>query len=567
MSTTRNIFRNIFVLIFSLMSFSIFAGLGSCDNAPSVKDSTSTSIGNPVAIHPLNPGKPLPPSNTDNNLPPPQSGNTVNKVILVIGSGMGPQEIGQVIQYRRLRKPSDEKLALEKLMDKKLMGMVATNSYLDIVSDSASATTSMACGLKTRNDTVGLDANGNPCETIVEKASKLGKATGIVSNDALSRAGIAAFLAHHLSSEDENEIAAEVLSGKTLDVLLSGGMEHLLPLNGSGATMKMSEVSECSGIDADLDGPSQRKDQTNLIDQAKSNGYQFVCKRDQLSAVSPNDRTKLLGVFSNSHFPRSPERKGLNSLPSLAEMTTKSLEILEKKPEGFLLIVQGGLTQLAAQENDAGTLLQESLDFDSALGVALEYAEKNPDTLLILTSDHETGGFGFAYSNQPGNKLTLPSGAHYEAPYNYAPYIRYDLLMDQQKSFYALTQELLDGLYGTHPTLDLDTAANDLVSDLNSNTGYQLDSRMAKGILQNVLGIDSAQTRNIAPFYVNDNIHPDLLARALSSQTSTVWASGTSTSTPVMVLATGPAQYAERVRGFIDNTDIAKIIGDALAGQ
>jgi alkaline phosphatase len=79
--------------------------------------------------------------------------------------------------------------------------------------------------------------------------------------------------------------------------------------------------------------------------------------------------------------------------------------------------------------------------------------------------------------------------------------------------------------------------------------------------------LDNAQTKDFSAFFVNDNIHSNLLGRAISPQTSTVWAAGTSTSTPVLVLAKGPAQYAERVRGLIDNSDIGKIIADALQGR
>lgn len=609
---------NSLILVFSLASFSFFNGLAGCDSAPSAADTASTSEGAPVDVTPTDPSVNNPPPAEE----PPSDGGSeplpanpqspVKKVILVIGSGMGPQQTGQLVQYRRLRKPTEAKLALEKLLDKKTMGLVTTHSYLDLVSDTASATSSMACGLKTRNNTVGLNANGLPCENLLEKAFKMGKATGIVSNTKLTQPGVASLLAHHLNSQEENAIASEILAEKTIDVLLVGGAENLIPQFKSQAAppqalhlapakelsvapsvilnpgiyriplkpflpatpdqpaenlFSMLDLSECEGIDADLNTVSQRTDQTNLIEQAKTNGYQFICKKDQLNGLASSDQTKVLGVFSGSHFPRSPERKGLNTLPSLAEMTGKALEVLDKKPNGFLLVVNDGLTRLAAEENDPGTMLQEELDFDSALAVALDYAEKNADTLLIVTSDHESGGFGFAFSKQPGNDLNLPSGDHYEAPYNYAPAARYDLFLAQQKSFYAMTKELVDQVYAATPTLDLDSAANELVSDVQANTPFKLSLVQAKEILNRAPGADNAQTQDFSSFYVNDNIHSNLMGRAVSAQTSTVWASGTSTSTPVLVLATGPAAYANRVLGMIDNTDIGKIIVAALAGR
>jgi len=624
MTKVRNRLRststlNLLILAFSLVSFTVFSGLAGCDNAPSTKDTASTDQGTPVSTG-NNPGS-NPNPDTGNNpppgggptTPPVQPSDAVKNVILLVGSGMGPQQIGEVVQYRRLRKGSDEKLALEKLMDQRMMGMVATNSYLDIVTDTAAANSAIACGMKVRNNTVGLDVNGKPCDNIVEKAQAMNKATGVVSNTRITAPGVAPYLAHHIASEEENDIAAKIFEDPKVDVLLAGGADHLIPqnkatamqdrftVNGSvierlpnraidvnpgvlnpgvitpvdpGVTpgpssnaMKLSDVTECSGIDAALDGASLREDQTNLIENTKSKGYTFVCKGDALSAVAPAADTKLLGIFSADSFPRSPDRKDLTQLPSLADMTKKAIEVLDKKPNGFLLVVQGGMTDQVARENDPGTLLQEGLDFDAAIKAAMDYAGAHDDTLVLVTSDHETGGFGFAYSKGSGSDLTLPSGDVYNAPYNYAPTLRYDSLMGQKKSFYKMTKDLVDQLYAPSPSLTLDQASQMLVDDMTNNTEYKLNLNQAKTVLQHAPGTDNAQTQDFSQFYVGDNVHANLLGRATATQSSAVWASGTSTSTPVLILATGPVKYADRVRGFIDNSDIGKIINAALTGK
>ncbi|MCE9625452.1 MAG: alkaline phosphatase [Deltaproteobacteria bacterium] len=454
-----------------------------------------------------------------------------------------------------------------------------------------------------------LDANGHPCVNILEKAQAQGKGTGVVSNARVSGPGVAPYLTHSLDSEQENEIAAKIFEDPKVDVLLAGGAQNLIPQNKSTAmltsadiarsgvitaipdraidinpgvfgpilptatpsanpnAMKLSDVSECSGIDAALDGASQRADQSNLIENTKSKGYQFVCKGDQLSAIASAADTKLLGIFSASTFPRSPDRKSLSALPSLADLTSKAIEVLDKKPNGFLLVVQGGMTSQVAQENDPGTLLQEGLDFDAAITAALAYADAHSDTLVIVTSDHETGGFGFAYSKGKGNDLTLPSGDEYNAPYDYAPTIRYDALIDQRKSFYLMTKEVVDKLYAQGSTVNLNEAGQMLVDDVQTNTTLKLNLNQAKTILDRAPGSDNATTQDFSQFYVGENVHANLLGRATATQTSAVWASGTPTSTPVMILATGPSAYADRVRGFIDNTDVGKIINAALAGK
>ncbi|MFO1463687.1 MAG: alkaline phosphatase [bacterium] len=601
--------RDPWILTLVLLSFLSLSGFGGCDSAPSVKDTASTDQGTPIQVG-NKPG-----GNPDTGNPPPGVGPTtppaqpseVKNVILLVGSGMGPQQIGEVVQYRRLRKPIEDKLALEQLLDQRMMGMVATNSYLDIVTDTAAANTAMACGLKARNNTVGLDPNGKPCTTVLEQAQALGKGTGVVSNARLSGPGVAPYLAHHIASEEENEIATKIFADPKVDVLLAGGAERLLPQNKATAqlsvqdrakitgsvidrlpdrvididpgvfvpvtpganpnAMKLSDLSECSGLDPALDGASRREDQSNLIENAKSKGYQFVCKGAALAEIPAAADTKLLGLFSAGSFPRSPDRRGLSDLPSLADLTRKAIEVLDKKPNGFLLVVQGGLTDQVARENDAGTLLQEGLDFDAALKAALEYAGSRNDTLVLVTSDHETGGFGFAYAKGRGSELTLPSGDHYDAPYDYAPATRYDALIEQKKSFYKMTWEVAEKLYATGSSLGLEEAGQMLVDDFQANTPFKLNLNQAKMVLEKAPGADSAQTLDFPQFYVGDNVHANLLGRATATQTSAVWASGTSTSTPVLILASGPVRYADQVRGFIDNSDIGKIIAKALAGR
>src|SRR5262249_55468664 len=147
-------FQSALLLGFSLYSFTFLSGLAGCDNGASTKDQSSTDQGGPVETNPGNPSQnnPPPEGSTPGN-PPPAPTSNVKNVILLIGSGMGPQQVGEIVQYRRLRKSGEEKLALEKLMDQQMMGLVATNSYLDLVADTSAANSSIACGLKARNST------------------------------------------------------------------------------------------------------------------------------------------------------------------------------------------------------------------------------------------------------------------------------------------------------------------------------------------------------------------------------------------------------------------------------
>lgn len=512
-----------------------------------------------------------PVSDTHAAPPPP----LVKSVILMIGDGMGVQQVSQAVLYRQLRKPEAPELALEKLMKNHASGLVRTSSYGDIVTDSAAAATAMACGQKVLNEAVGIDVNGFPCETVLEKAAKLGKATGLVSTTRITHATPGSFAGHQVFRDMENEIAVDMVEGHAIDVMFSGGIANLIPkyrFEKTQTPMKASDLPECVGMDPAIDGLSKRQDQKDLIAAASSKGMTFVCTAEQLAGLEIAEHSKVLGLFSASVFPMIQERSAISTIPNLETLTKKSLEILEKKKNGFFLMVEGGLIDYAGHDNDAGTMLQETLDFDAAIQVAMNYVEKHPDTLLIVTADHETGGFGFAYQKSPGVEQTLPSGLHYHKPYDFAPFERFDLLIGQKKSFRAILEPITKRLYPKEiepQTLPytMDMAVKDLLAAVKGNTAYELSPEQAKAILTRKPGAKDAEPEDFPEFYVHSSIHPDLMGREVATQNNSVWAAGTHTSTPVQAMAMGPARYADRVKGFIDNTDIAKIIEDALKNR
>lgn len=499
---------------------------------------------------------------------------TVKSVIFLIGDGMGIQQVSQAVLYRQLRKSSDRELALEKLMSGKMSGLMRTTSYGDIVTDSAAAATAMACGQKVLNETVGLDANGYPCETILEKAAKMGKGTGLVSTTRITHATPGSFAAHQVNRDMENEIAEDMIERHDVDVLLSGGSAFFIPQYKDEIkkeALRVSDLEECAGLDASIDGTSKREDQKNLIATAKGKKYQFVCTDRQLDAIESAPDSKVLGLFGASVLPMVQERRRVASLPSLAKMTQRALDVLAKKPNGFFLMVEGGLIDYAGHDNDAGTMLQETLDFDEAIQVALNYAEANPDTLVVVTADHETGGFGFAYGKNIDFEMALPSGLRYHKPYDFAPFTKFDFLINQKKSFRAILYPILEKLYsreaGKTSPYTLDMAARDLMADVKASTDYELTETQAKEVLFRKPGKDDAEPEDFSEFFVHASIHPNMLGRATAVQNNVVWASGTHTATPVLVLAAGPKRYAERVQGFIDNVDLAKLFEDAFNGR
>ncbi len=497
-----------------------------------------------------------------------ENAGPVKNVILMIGDGMGVQQVGQAVMYRQLRKAGDPELAMEKMMKGQPSGLTRTTSYGDIVTDSAAAATAIACGMKVLNETVGLDPNGYPCETILEKAEKMGKATGLVSTTRITHATPASFAGHQVFRDMENELAEDMVERHDIDVMLSGGIANFIPQYRDEVKkepMKALDLEECVGLKPEIDGKSKREDQKNLIAAAKSKGMTFVCRAEQLDRISLAPDTKVLGLFSASVMPMIQERRSIASLPSLAQMTKASLDLLDRKPKGFFLMVEGGLIDYAGHDNDAGTMLQETLDFDEAIQVAMDYVDRHPDTLLIVTADHETGGFGFSYGKKIEFELALPSGLAYHKPYDFAAFTKYDYLIKQKKSFRAILDPITKKLYSKDgEAYGMDAAVKDLLAIVKKETAYSLSEEEAHRILERKPGAKDASPDDFSEFYVHSSIHPDIMGREVSDQNHAVWASGTHTATPVLTMARGPSRYADRVKGFIDNTDIYKIIEDAF---
>ena len=151
-----------------------------------------------------------------------------------------------------------------------------------------------------------------------------------------------------------------------VDVLMGGRKQFFLP-----------EVSA-----------GKRKDGRNLLDEARAAGYTVVGDAEELKAAQGG---KILGLFNMGNMVYEIDRKATME-PSLAEMTAKTLDVLSRNPKGFFAMIEGGRIDHAAHRNDAAGTILDTLAFDEAVGVAREFARKNPDTLVIVTADHETAG-------------------------------------------------------------------------------------------------------------------------------------------------------------------------------
>lgn len=277
-------------------------------------------------------------------------------IILMIGDGMG---LSQVTAGRTVK----GRLALEKLVH---VGLLLTHAYGDdYVTDSGAAATALSSGITTRNRMIAMAPDSSVVETVLERARKRGKQTGLVAVCNITHATPASFAAHVPSRYMQFEIAEQMaLSGA--DILLGSGWGWFLPENNGG----------------------RRKDGKNLLAAMEQRGYTVVLSDTAFARLGGRSSGRLIGLFAENHVGRARERR-----PSLAEMTRHAIRSLAAGPNGFFLMVEGSQIDWASHDNLSDSVAAEMTDFDDAVEVAVQFADDHPRTLIVVTADHETGGY------------------------------------------------------------------------------------------------------------------------------------------------------------------------------
>lgn len=283
-------------------------------------------------------------------------------VIFLIGDGMGTSYTSA---YRYLKNDSATKFAEEMAFDPYLVGQQMTypEDPSQNVTDSASAATAMAAGIKTYNNAIAVDNDESEVKTVLEAAKEKGKATGLVATSEITHATPASFGAHDIARKNMNAIADdyydELVNGQhKVDVLLGGGTNLF-----------------------------ERSDR-NLTEEFEEDGYSYVTDRQELLS---NKDEQVLGLFAPAGLPKMIDRD--DKTPSLEEMTRSAIDRLEKDKDGFFLMVEGSQVDWAGHDNDIVGAMSEMADFEKAFEAAIEFAKKDKNTLVVATADHSTGGF------------------------------------------------------------------------------------------------------------------------------------------------------------------------------
>ncbi|AIQ61196.1 alkaline phosphatase [Paenibacillus borealis] len=298
-------------------------------------------------------------------------------VILFVGDGMGTAQRNAI----RLATVGEKgNLAMDSMP---YVGLIHTSSTIP-VTDSAASATAYASGVKTYNGAIGMDAEKKSVATIMEYAKKAGKSTGVVTTSQVTDATGAAFGAHVEDRSKQSDIALQLLTKSKVDVLLGGGEDFWYPAGQPGKFP-----------DEPAEDPSEKSKGTqgNLVEKAKQLGYSYVSTKTDLQKAKGS---KLLGLFANEEmFQQNEEGKGdiYKPVVSLAEMTKKAIDTLDANSKGFFLMVEEEGTDEFAHKNNAKMTIKSGQELDKSVQVAKDYAKKNPDTLVLVLADHETGGF------------------------------------------------------------------------------------------------------------------------------------------------------------------------------
>ena len=274
-------------------------------------------------------------------------GKKPKNVIMMIGDGMGVAHVFAGLTA------NGGHLFLENF---KYTGFSKTQSSNKYITDSAAGGTALSTGQKTYNGAIGVNADTIAIKTVLEMAEEKGLATGLVSTSSITHATPASYIAHRDSRATYEEIASDFLK-TDIDVFIGGGYKHF----------------------------AQRKDKRDLTSELKQRGYLVLRDMNEIASVKSG---KLAGLIADEHNDPYPKRK-----MDLPLSTQTALNLLSQNKKGFFIMVEGSQIDWGGHQNNTIYIVNEMLDFDRSIGKALEFAAKDGETLIVITADHETGGF------------------------------------------------------------------------------------------------------------------------------------------------------------------------------
>ncbi|HEX2983326.1 MAG TPA: alkaline phosphatase [Ignavibacteriales bacterium] len=303
----------------------------------------------------------------------PQCENKPKNIILLIGDGMGIGQVSMAVYNQAENNP---------FRKFKTAGFSITASASALITDSGAGATAFALGEKSYNHAIGVDKNKVAQKNLFEIAQGKGYATGVIATSSLTDATPASFVAHVPERKEEFAIAEQFSTAK-YDLAIGGGLCFF----------------------ADSANGGERANGNNLLTKLQDNGYKVYTDYDALASAGINSKT--FAVLDYKGLKKGPERKY-----TLGDLTEKALAYLSSDKDGFLLMVEGSQIDWGCHANDNSYTMGELTDFMTAINKALEFAEKDGNTLVIVTADHETGGSAINEGERGSAKLGFLVKSH-----------------------------------------------------------------------------------------------------------------------------------------------------------
>jgi alkaline phosphatase len=435
---------------------------------------------------------------------PASAGAAPKYIFLFLADGAGTSHLEITRQYNR-EVLGVGMVVTDKIMKEGFVGLMTTHAADSLSTDSAAAATALASGCKANIGALGVCADGTVPTTAMEVAKQRGLKIGLVTNSTVYDASPAAFVCHVPNRRDFAAIVNRYLELEP-DVLMGGGWEQFLPQSKPG---------------------SRRKDEIDVNALFVKKGYQRVSDKRELEHVRPG---KVLGLFSLDAMSFEIDRDKDNE-PSVYDMTRATIRQLhDNNPGGFFAFIETENTDSASHLSDVASVIHDFQEFDRAVGLAYEFYQKYPrETLIIATSDHETGGLGFTMalmelsSSRDGN---LAAGTVRD-------------LKKLQSIKISLRRASIS--LGRNPTSEnIDQLIHGYFNGFTLAPEYKEAMLKRQPIFRTIYSDSTANA----------------LGMMIANHTQVYWQTTAHTNQPVFVAALGAG--AERFAGYYDNADFGK---------
>ncbi|PHH69942.1 hypothetical protein CDD82_7422 [Ophiocordyceps australis] len=451
-------------------------------------------------------------------------GTGKRNLVFMVSDGMGPASVSMARNFRQFVHHVGPNDTLR--LDHHLWGSSRTRSSNSLVTDSAAGATAFACGKKSYNGAISMLPDYRPCASVLEAAKRAGYTTGLVVTTDVTDATPACFASHVLLRQMQDQIALQEIGqgplGRSVDLIFGGGRCHFVP---------------------NTTADSCRADNVDVVAMArKKHGWAYMDSRKAFDALDGGQKASLplLGLFASTDIPFELDRRQMAHVyPSLAEMTTTALGALSKATahtdKGFFLLVEGSRIDHAGHINDPAAQVHEVLEYDATFAAVMDFLNASEtETLVVSTSDHETGGLSTA--------LELPDQ---QPVYAWYPHV----LANATASCELLSARLKAHVAANAPS---DVSRRVLSRWINDN------------LVLPGLGIADASDSELNRLVDDPQGSAEIFAAMISLRARIGWSTHGHSAVDVNLYSSGPTTAASAIRGNVENTDIGRFLAHYL---